>query len=328
MYANIDNFKPGAEKFTGETPELDRWITSELNQPIVDVDSNLEHYNPTDAARRMEQFVDLLSNWYVRRSRRRFWKSESDVDKLSAYNTLYNCLVTFTKLLAPFMPFVAEELYGNLVKSVSPDAPESVHLADFPVADTSKIDASLSDAIRLVMKISSLGRAARSEAGIKVRQPLSTLYVKAKSKAEKDAIARLGDQIEEEVNVQKIEAVDDPKAVLPNLPGGKLAEEGDVVIVVDTALTPELETIGMAREIVHRIQGMRRSANFEIADHIAVYYSGDEYVEKVLTSGETSAYTRHETLANELVKGIPDGDVYKESFKLNGHPLDLAVKKA
>ena len=173
MYANIDNFKPqvlpGSNAVKGPglgyTPEaeLDRWILSELNQLIVDVDNNLDGYNPTDAGRQIEEFISDLSNWYVRRSRRRFWKSESDSDKMSAYNTLYFCLVNLCKLLASFMPFLAEEIYQNLVRSVFPEAPESVHLTDFPEADTTKIDHRLTEATRLVIKVSSLGRLQEAE---------------------------------------------------------------------------------------------------------------------------------------------------------------------
>ncbi|MFC1984736.1 isoleucine--tRNA ligase, partial [Chloroflexota bacterium] len=171
-YANIDHFTPDAEASLSFQSELDRWIISELNQLVVDVDEALDAYNPTEAGRKIESFVNELSNWYVRRSRRRFWKSESDADKQSAYTTLYECLVTLSKLLAPFTPFLAEELYQNLVGSVFPEAPDSVHLTDFPVADEAKIDTQLAADIRLAMKLSSLGRAARSKAGIKVRQPL------------------------------------------------------------------------------------------------------------------------------------------------------------
>ncbi len=187
-YANIDHFTPGAEGASLEPSELDRWIISELNQLIVDVDSALDSYNPTEAGRKIEGFVDDLSNWYVRRSRRRFWKSENDADKLSAYTTLYQCLVTLSKLLAPFTPFLAEELYQNLVCSVFPEAPESVHLADFPVADETKIDKQLADDTRLAMKVSSLGRAARSQAGIKVRQPLAKVVCQSQFQTGKERL--------------------------------------------------------------------------------------------------------------------------------------------
>ncbi len=177
MYANIDDYNPAQQREEAETPVLDKWIISELNQLIADVDSGLENYNPTDAGRKIEVFVSDLSNWYVRRSRRRFWKSENDTDKLSAYKTLYSCLVELSKLIAPFMPFMAEEIYRNLVCAVYPEAPQSVHLADFPVADKAKIDERLSTDTKLAIKISSLGRAARSKAGIKVRQPLAIALV-------------------------------------------------------------------------------------------------------------------------------------------------------
>ncbi len=190
-YANIDNFTPGSEVASLEQSELDKWIISELNQLIVDVEATLDDYNPTRAGRRIEGFVSDLSNWYVRRSRRRFWKSENDADKLSAYNTLYQCLVTLSKLLAPLTPFLAEELYQNLVCSVFPQSPDSVHLADFPVADESKIDEQLSVDTQLVMKVSSLGRAARGQAGIKVRQPFAKLLVKVSSERKKSGLKSL-----------------------------------------------------------------------------------------------------------------------------------------
>ena len=176
LYANIDNFKPG--QAPQEMPELDRWILSELNQLVDEVTTSNENYDPTTAGRKIETFVDNLSNWYVRRSRRRFWKSESDTDKLSAYHSLYECLVTLSKLLAPFTPYLADEIYQNLVRSVDGTSPISVHLADFPVADKSKIDRNLSADTLLAMRISSLGRAARSQAGIKVRQPLAKAVIK------------------------------------------------------------------------------------------------------------------------------------------------------
>jgi isoleucyl-tRNA synthetase len=202
-YANIDHFTPGSEEASYQS-ELDKWIISELNQLIADVDTALDGYNPTEAGRKIEGFVDGLSNWYVRRSRRRFWRSENDADKLSAYTTLYQCLVTLSKLLAPLIPFLAEEMYQNLVRSVSSEAPDSVHLADFPVADTSRIDRQLSVDIRLAMEISSTGRAARSKAGIKVRQPLAHAVVSVSGSSDEKSLERLKSQILEELNVKDI----------------------------------------------------------------------------------------------------------------------------
>ena len=173
-YAEIDGYNPKEQQGPEEpTSELDRWILSEMNQLVLQVDEALNGYEPTNGGRRIQEFVDLLSNWYVRRSRRRFWKSENDEDKLSAYSTLYACLVTLCKLMAPYTPFLAESMYQNLVRSLDGEESESVHLDEFPTADDSRIDEPLMEATRLAMKLSSLGRDARSRAGKKVRLPLT-----------------------------------------------------------------------------------------------------------------------------------------------------------
>jgi len=321
-YANIDKFTPDMAGVLSHS-ELDHWIISELNQLVADVDSGLENYDPSGAGRKIEGFVDDLSNWYVRRSRRRFWKSENDADKFAAHMTLYQCLVTLSKLLAPFMPFVAEAMYRNLVCSVFPDQPESVHLADFPVADMDKIDKHLAADVRLVMRVSSLGRAARSDAGIKVRQPLSRLLVKVTPERQKKALKHLAPQVLEEVNVKALDVVDDmPIARHKEWP---VASEGDLMVMLDTDITPELAAEGMAREMVRRLQMMRRSAGFEIADHITTYYQGDEYINKVI-AGFTD-YIKQETLSEQLLSGAPAQGSYAESFKLEGHELGLGVKK-
>ncbi|MFC2048381.1 isoleucine--tRNA ligase, partial [Chloroflexota bacterium] len=275
-YANIDRFVPGSEEASLEPSELDRWIISELNQLIIDVDSALDDYNPTEAGRKIEGFVDELSNWYVRRSRRRFWKSENDADKLSAYTTLYECLVTLSKLLAPFTPFLAEELYQNLVCSVLPEAPESVHLADFPVADESKIDKQLADDMRVLMRISSLGRAVRTIARIKVRQPLAEVVVNLTSPRERPGLERLGQHLLEELNIKKLIFVDNYADL--NRPEYLVSEESGYAVAISLEISPELAAEGMAREVVHRLQTMRRSAGFDIADHIITYYQGDDYI--------------------------------------------------
>jgi isoleucyl-tRNA synthetase len=254
-YANIDKFNPAAAATGLEPPELDRWINSELNQLIDDVDTALDSYNPTEAGRKIDGFVAVLSNWYVRRSRRRFWKSESDADKLSAYTTLYQCLVTLSKLLAPFTPFLAEELYQNLVCPFFPDAPDSVHLTDFPAADKGKIDNQLSDDIRLAVKISSLGRAARSQAGIKVRQPLAVNYVTVSSKREQAALERIKQSVLDELNVKWIKlATQEELAAMAKNPDYVVDNESSPSTAIYTKLTPELQAEGLAREIVHRIQ--------------------------------------------------------------------------
>ena len=252
-YANIDNYIPGQSKIVAEPSELDKWLISELNQLILDVDNALANYDPTGAGRKIESFVDELSNWYVRRSRRRFWKSESDTDKLAAYNTLYDCLVTLTKLMAPFTPFIAEEIYRNLVCSVNSDAPESVHLTDFPVADESKINSQLADDVNLALKVCSLGRAARSDAKIKVRQPLAIALIGLTSSKEKECLARVKPQILEELNVKDIQAAGAEELAKPEY---KVNTEGGYSVGVPIEIPAELKAEGMVREIVHRLQTM------------------------------------------------------------------------
>jgi len=326
-YANIDHFTPGSEKVSLEPSELDRWIISELNQLTADVDGGLEAYNPTEVGRKLESFVNVLSNWYVRRSRRRFWKSESDADKLAAYTTLYECLVTLSKLLAPFTPFLAEELYQNLVRSVFPDAPESVHLTDFPVADRSQIDKQLADDIRLVMRIASLGRAARSQAGIKVRQPLQYAGVKVVSKTEEEALKRYELQILEELNVKKVEYKDSDYDWFSRQSEFGVVSEWNYTVAVLRNISPELKAEGMAREIVRRLQAMRRSAGFDIADHIITYYQGEDYIREIMQDKPSADYIKQETLSKELIGGVPEEGAFTERQKISGYDILLGVKR-
>jgi isoleucyl-tRNA synthetase len=287
------------------------------------VTERLEEYDPTTAGRAIQDFVDDLSNWYVRRSRRRFWRGDLDADKLAAYHTLYTCLVTVCKLLAPFTPFVAEAIYQNLVRSVDAGAPESVHLCSWPEADAALIDQRLMDETRLVMRVVSLGRAARSKAGIKVRQPLSRVTVRPRYQNEAAGLTRLEAQILEELNVKALE-------VAP--PGAELAgpavasDEAGYAVSLDTTITPELADEGLARELVHRIQNMRKAAGFEIADRITVYYAGWERLGQVLA--RHGGYVRAETLANDLVEGAPPDGAYIEEQKLDGRAVTLGVKRA
>jgi isoleucyl-tRNA synthetase len=324
MYANIDNYKPAAS-FPPPSAELDKWILSELNQLVADVDSLMEKYNYTDAGRKIEIFVDGLSNWYVRRSRRRFWKSENDADKLSAYNALYTCLVTLTKLLAPFTPFLAEELYQNIVRTVAPDSPLSVHLLDFPVADKSLIDKQLADDNRLAMKVCSLGRAARNKCGLKIRQPLETLYVSVTNDFEARALERVAPLILEELNIKELKT-DTPEKVagLEVANFATIAETGTCV-GISTYITVELQAEGVAREIVHRLQTMRRNAGYEIADRIKVYHDGGAYFVQALSA--FADYIRQETLANDIEEGIPDDVDLKEEHKISGYRLTLGIKR-
>ena len=372
-YANIDKFDPNIEPPpVSERPDLDRWILSELQQLVAHVTQSLERFQPDTASRRCEDFVESLSNWYVRRSRRRFWKSgllsgagagDADVsDKLAAYATLYEVLLTLTKLLAPMVPFVTDAMYRNLTAG---DKRESVHLDDYPVADLSLIDERLNEVTRLAQRVSSMGRAARSKAQIKVRQPLESVLALTRTAEERELLPSATPQILDELNVRKLVAVGGESEIVsyvvqPNLPllGPKYGrevgavrqalanadpaevaarravgatievdgytleadevlvstEDGDglsvsldagYAVAVTTEVTPELLLEGQARELVHRIQNMRRDAGFDIADHITAYYTGDDLDEALAAHAE---YVKQETLSVDLVKGeAPDG---------------------
>ncbi|MFC1938735.1 isoleucine--tRNA ligase [Chloroflexota bacterium] len=324
-YANIDHFVPDRGNTPEAPAELDQWIISELNQLILDVDGALNTYNPTDAGRKIEGFVSELSNWYVRRSRRRFWKSESDADKLSAYSTLYECLVALARLTAPFVPFLAEEIYQNLVVTAFPQAPDSVHLADFPVADETKIDKQLSTDTQLAMKVSSLGRAARSKVGIKVRQPLPYAVVSVAGSSQKPGLERVKLQVMEEINIKELKFVTD---------AGQMDEkkhvvnsEGDYSVAIPTEIPPELLREGLAREIVHRLQTMRRAAGFDIADHIMTCYQGDDHVRQIMEDENLAGYIKQETLSRELSCGVLEEGAFAESYRLGGHEILLSVRR-
>ena len=214
-YANLDGWSPStgsgkrAPSAGSDANELDLWVTSELNMLVKDVTADLEDWRVEVASARIERFVDRLSNWYVRRSRRRFWKSDDDADKQSAYETLYRCVSTLSQLLAPFMPFISEEIYQNLVKRVDQSAPDSVHLSDWPVADASVIDEELSRDTDLAMRLSSLGRAARASMGVRVRQPLAELIVQLRHPEEESRLGQIAQQLRDELNVKVVRLASD-----------------------------------------------------------------------------------------------------------------------
>ncbi|MFC1978522.1 isoleucine--tRNA ligase [Chloroflexota bacterium] len=325
MYANIDNFEPGKGGiFAQYRSDLDKWILSELHQLIRSISEGLDNYDPTSAGRKAEGFVENLSNWYIRQSRRRFWKSENDMDKLAAYETLYECLVTLTKLLAPFTPFIAEEIYQNLVYSIKPDESESVHLTDYPVVNPNMIDEKLSAHTQLAMKVASLGRAARSKAGIKVRQPLAKVIINIRSTEEQEGLIRLAPQVLNELNVKSLAFIDDESEVIDK-PEFATASDSGYVVALTTDIPQELADEGMARELVHRIQTMRRAAGFEIADHIYTYYQGNNDVKRVME--EHSEYILQETLSQELIAGPPREEAYVQSYKIQGTEVTLSVKR-
>ncbi len=336
LYANIDRFVP-QPSVLATFAELDNWIISELNRLVAEVTKALDSYDPTSAARYIQSFIDDLSNWYVRRSRRRFWKSENDADKLAAYTTLYQCLVTLSQLLAPFIPFISEELYQNLVCSINPEAKESVHLTDFPVADKAKINDKLDSDVRLAMKIASLGRAARAKVGIKVRQPLAKAMVKVESVEEGEALGKLATEIEEEINVKELVILSPSLPVIPSeaknleefsldLPGYSIASDGRYTVAISTELTPELAAEGASREIVRRLQNMRRAANFDVADYITSYYQAEESIERVIAA--FGDYIKLETLSRELIAGFPPNGAYTEKYRISNSDVLLAIKKA
>ena len=385
-YANIDGFDPSATRELRSENELDRWVLSRLHTLIGEVTASMDGYDPTTASRRIQAFVDDLSNWYVRRSRRRFWKSENDADKTSAYATLYECLVTLVGLLAPFTPFVAEEMYRNLVRSIDAQAPESVHLSPFPKPDPAKLDPALAGATDLVIRAVSLGRAARNKAKLRVRQPLEKLVVATASTGDRSALERLSPHILEELNVKAVDFVADASELVDYRVKGNPAElgpkhgqnmgkvmaaiagadaralagqirsrepievggfalepsdlqvelidkagyaaanEGGLTVAVTTEVTPELALEGLARELVHRIQTMRRSAGFDIADRIVTHFQTDAATAKVF--GVHGAYIRQETLSQRLVDGPPPDGAYVDAGKLDGVEVTLGVIKA
>ncbi len=354
-YAEVDSFHPDQVPADWKpTSELDHWILSEVNHLIIQTDRHMESYNPTDAGRRIQEFVDGLSNWYVRRSRRRFWRSENDDDKLSAYATLYTCLVALSKLIAPFMPFIAENMYQNLVRSVQPDAPESVHLADFPVAEEGLVDQELMDATRIAMRISSMGRGARSRAGVKVRQPLSKLLVRPRHSRESPHLQQVAPQILDELNIKELEISVEEGAgehlyqraleAASNLKKGKeppqssgqveavlpldpywIALEGGYMVALETTITPELAQEGLARELVHRIQDMRKKAGFQITDRIHTYYQGPSSVDEVMSA--YSGYIMQETLSEQLVAGEAADGSYHTTQNVDGMEVTLGVRQ-
>src|SRR5437763_7827662 len=214
-YANIDQFDPTQHQLpVAQRSELDRWILSELQLTIREVTNGLEHYDTVKPAAAVQEFLENLSNWYLRRSRERIWKSELDNDKLAAYLTLYECLTTLVTLLSPFMPFMTEELYQNLVRSVNASAAQSVHLCDWPQVNEELIDEQLTNETHLVMRIVGLGRSAREKAQIKVRQPLNALYVRVPSLAEEEALHRLSEQVLEELNIKRLQLIGDDSDML------------------------------------------------------------------------------------------------------------------
>jgi isoleucyl-tRNA synthetase len=390
-YANIDGWTPqrmDSAIVVGQPDNvLDRWILSRLQVLIKEVDASLDDYDAASATRSIEAFVDDLSNWYVRRSRRRFWKSEQDEDKNMAYWTLYQCLVTLVKLLAPFIPFVPEEIYQNLVRSADVDAPESVHQCDFPIADETLVDEKLIADMELAIKVASLGRSARGLARIKLRQPLSLAVVAGPFAGREDPLGALADLVLDELNVKELRFTPDASELVayilrpdPSLLGPKygsvlpkvrqavatldttdaarrleageaisvtvngetirllpeevavekrpleeyeVSEEGDYVVAVNVSLTDELVKEGLARELVRRIQNLRKDAGFRIEDKIVTYYQGDPDLVRVMQGH--AAYIGQETLSLQMVEDAGPETAHAGEFKIDGMEITFQL---
>jgi isoleucyl-tRNA synthetase len=328
-YAVLDGFTPVRVPNPGPRTVLDRWLLAELSSLVEEVTALLEEYDPTTAARRIEGFVSLLSTWYVRRSRRRFWKTRSDEDKVAAFHTLYACLHTLCRLLAPFTPFIAEAMYQNLVRPVDPRAPLSVHLAPWPTPDPSWRDPALQRATKVALTVVHLARAARSKAGIRVRMPLEALLVRLPSREEEEAFRLLADEVREEVNVKGVEVVATEEVFLTGgqaRPGYSVATEGGYAVAVTTTLTPDLRYEGLARELVHHLQDLRRRAGLEVEDRIHLWVHAPSPLGPVLE--RWGAYVAAETLAVRLEQAPPPPDAVSASLTLDGLPVVVGLRKA
>jgi isoleucyl-tRNA synthetase len=300
-YARLDGFDPAAPAVpVRQRALLDRWLLAELAVTIADVEKAMEAYDPPTAARRLEAFVLDLSTWYVRRSRRRFWKSESDTDKRSAYQTLYQVLISLTQLLAPFMPFVSETIYQNLAAGKG-GQPESVHLSDWPVPATDWRDDELRQQMSVVRRLVATGLAARNTAGIKVRQPLLTVTI-----AEKRLNPELETILLEELNI---------KAARYQGEGGGLT--------LDTEISPELKLEGLARDLVRKIQELRKQSGFAVEDRIRLFYDGDGILAEALERWRD--YIATETLAVAVARGAAPDGASTETLQIEGHDLKVSV---
>jgi len=384
LYADIDNFDP--TKYSLEYDKLsvmDKWLLSKLNTLVKTVDDYLSNYKITETARALQSFTDDMSNWYVRRCRERFWAKGMEQDKINAYMTLYTALITLSKISAPMIPFMTEEIYQNLVRSVDKNAPESIHLTDFPKVNEEFIDKDLEVSMDEVLDIVVLGRAARNSANIKNRQPIGNMYVKAENVLSPFYV----EIIEDELNVKAVEFKDDVeefvsysfkpqlktvgpkygkllgkiKESLSNLDGHKAMQElnadgalnfdfdgekvvlgredllietakndnfvteadNKVTVVLDIRLDDALLEEGFVRELISKIQTMRKEAGFEVVDHIVLSQSGNDRIAEIIKKNE--AVIKNDTLADEIVYNNVEG--YTKDWNLNGEHTSLGVSK-
>ena len=316
LYANVDNWSPKkdcAHEVSYKKNLLDRWIISELHELIEAVDSNMQKYDLVRAIKPIEVFVDNLSNWYIRRSRRRFWKSQNDTDKEDAYQTLWTSLSGLSKVIAPFCPFIAEEIYRNLSVGVA-GSEESVHLCEFPIADDQFVDKKLSEKMRLTRKVIEIGLSLRAENSIKVRQPLATLYISEKSL--KDNFIEL---IKEELNVKDVQT-----GKINNSLSVKRKEEKGLKIGLETEISEKLKLEGEMREVIRHIQNARKQAGFNVDDHIRVLYKGGEDIFNNFRDDITK-----EVLADELeaINKESNGGDIQRTVKLGNKEVILILNK-
>jgi len=320
-YASIDKFNPNAKNIPmDKRSAMDRWIMSRLNSTIKGVIGTLERFEIHLAGRRIEDFVvDDLSNWYIRRSRRRFWVTEENFDKDCAYLTLYEVLVSLCKLLAPFVPFITEHIYQNIVRTISEDALESVHLCDYPFPVESLIDVELEDSMDLISKLVEAGRRARSDVGIKIRQPLKEVVVVC-SKEKKEEVASLVEILKDELNVKEVKFEESLEDITAKAVAETLAEErkfkkvevDDVSLFLDVTLDKSLIEEGLVRDLVRRVQGMRKDIDLEYTAKIRILYEGDEEVKEAINM--FSDYICEETLAASVEEGMGISESKREGF--------------
>ncbi|MGB9787243.1 MAG: isoleucine--tRNA ligase [Dictyoglomus turgidum] len=323
IYAEIDGFDPNSHfvPFNELEDHSDKWIISRLNSLIVKVKNDMENFNATQAARSIQSFViDDLSNWYIRLNRERFWKSEKDKDKWTAYTVTYTVIKELSKLIAPFIPFTAEKIYQEIVRVAEKNSPESVHLCDYPEEAKELIDTTLEENMEIIKEIVTAGRMLRNQANIKIRQPLSKIWIKVDPKLEKD-IEALKKYVQQELNVEEVimGSAESKEGVLYH-------KEDAFEIELDTKLTEELLNKGILRELEHKIQMLRKEAKLDYTDRIKFYYEGSQRIKNIIENNKEEF--AEEILAIEIKEGNMPDSAYKKNIKVYDEELTVGFEKA
>jgi isoleucyl-tRNA synthetase len=320
-YANVDGWpRNGAAAASGDgasASPLDRWLKLRIDSTAKEVASGLEAFNPPRASAALLALVDDLSNWWVRRSRRRFWRGGSDADKETAYRVLHTALVDFARLLAPFMPFTAEALYQRLRVPFTNHMPESVHLCEFPEAAEAAGDGALIDECARAREVIRLGRAARAEAGLRVRQPLAAAWVVTEDGAAGE-LPNFERDVLEEINVKALRFAGSAEGL-----EGARASEGGVTVVLDTELTEDLVLEGIARDLVRRVQNLRKQADLHVDQRIALWVTGSTQVTGAVR--EFADYLAAEALAAQLNEGAAPPEAATSECRIAGERVALAL---